>query len=387
MRNFELLRIKSKPYCMKRISIIVACFLLCIGSQLFAQGQLTTGPGGGNKKAAVSEQIGLIKITINYDRPGVKGREGKVWGTPVAHYGFTDLGFGTSKAAPWRAGANENTTISFSYPVKVEGKELPAGTYGLFMALGEQETTVIFSKNSTSWGSFYYNPAEDALSVTVKNQALDKSVEWLKYEFMDETENGVTIALLWEKRLIPFKVEADVHSAQIALFDNELRTTPGSSWQSFVQAANYCVQNNVALDKALVWAEQGISAPFIGQKNFQTLSAKAGVLLKMNKTAEADALMKEAVPLGNMNELHQYARTLLAAKRTKEAFEVFKANYDKNPNQFTTSVGLARAYSANGEYKKALELMKAALPQAPNPLNKSSVEAMIKKLEEGKDVN
>lgn len=387
MGNFRLIRIKSKPLFMKRISIIVFCFLLCIGSQLFAQGQLTTGPGGGNKKASISEQIGLVKIMINYGRPGVKGREGKVWGTPVAHYGFTDLGFGTSKAAPWRAGANENTTISFSNPVKVERKERPAGTYGLFMALGEQETTVIFSKNYTSWGSFYYNPAEDALRVTVKNQALDKSVEWLKYEFMDETNNSATIALQWEKRQIPFKVETDIHAAQIALFENELRISPGFSWQSFVQAANYCVQNNVALDKALVWAEQGISAPFIGQKNFQTLSAKAGVFLKMNKTAEADALMKEAIPLGNMNELHQYARTLLAAKRTKEALEVFKANYDKNPDQFTTNVGLARAYSANGEYKKALDLMKAALPQAPNPLNKSSVEAMIKKLEEGKDVN
>lgn len=372
---------------MKRISTIVFYFLLIVGTQLFAQGQLTTGPGGGNKKASISEQIGLVKITINYDRPGVKGREGKLWGTPVAHYGFTDLGFGTSKEAPWRAGANENTVIIFSHPVKIEGKELPIGTYGLFMALGEQETTVIFSKNSTSWGSFYYNPAEDALRVTVKNQALDKSVEWLKYEFMNETDNSATIALQWEKRQIPFKVETDIHAAQIALFENELRTSPGFSWQSFVQAANYCVQNNVALDKALVWAEQGISAPFIGQKNFQTLSAKAGVFLKMNKPADADALMKEAIPLGNMNEIHQYARTLLAAKRAKEALEVFKANYDKNPGQFTTNVGLARAYSANGDYKKALEFMKVALPQAPNPLNKTSVEAMIKKLEEGKDVN
>ena len=339
-------------------STLFACLLL-LALQATAQGQLTTGPGGGNKKASVSEQIGLVKIAIQYDRPGVKGREGKIWGTPVAHYGLTDLGFGTSKAAPWRAGANENTVISFSHPIKIEGKDLAAGTYGIHMILGEQETTVIFSKNATSWGSFYYDP----------------------------TETGVTVALQWEKRQIPFKVEADVHAAQIASFEHELRTTPGFAWQSFAQAANYCIQNNVALDKALVWADQGISAPFIGQKNFQTLSTKAAVLLKMNKTAEADALMKEAIPFGNMNELHQYARTLLAAKRSKEAFEVFKANYDKNPNQFTTNVGLARAYSANGEYKKALDLMKAALPQAPNELNKNSVASMIKKLEEGKDVN
>lgn len=371
---------------MKLKSTFFAFFLL-LTLQAFAQGQLTAAPGGGNKKAGVSEQIGMVKISLTYDRPGVKGREGKIWGTPVAHYGLIDPGFGTCKAAPWRAGANENTTITFSHPVKIEGKDLAAGKYGLHMILSESETTVIFSKNHTSWGSFYYDPAEDALRVTVKNQTLDKSVEWLKYEFLDQTETGATIALQWEKRQIPFKVETDIHAAQIASFEKELRTIPGFAWQSFVQAANYCVQNNVALDKALFWAEQAISAPFIGEKNFQTLSAKAGVLLKMNRTTEADALMKEAIPFGNMNELHQYARTLLAAKRSKEAFDVFKANYDKNPNQFTTNVGLARAYSANGEYKKALELMKAALPQAPNELNKNSVAAMIKKLEEGKDVN
>src|ERR1700741_2065145 len=97
----------------------------------FSQG-LTTPPDGGNKKASVSERIGITDVTIHYDRPGVKGREGKIWGKLVP-YGFTDQGFGTSKAAPWRGGANENTTISFSTDVMVEGKSLPAGTYGFFV--------------------------------------------------------------------------------------------------------------------------------------------------------------------------------------------------------------------------------------------------------------
>src|SRR6266576_3114259 len=91
---------------------------------------LTLEPDGGNRKASVSEQVGIVKISINYSRPGVKGREGQIWNTRVAHYGFIDLGHGTSNAAPWRAGANENTTVSFSHPVNVEGKDLPAGTYG-----------------------------------------------------------------------------------------------------------------------------------------------------------------------------------------------------------------------------------------------------------------
>lgn len=348
---------------------------------------LTTGPGGGNKKASVSEQIGLVSITLRYDRPGVKGREGKIWGTNVAHYGFQDLGFGTSKQAPWRAGANQNTTIQFSHDVKVEGKDLPAGTYGLFMALGADETTVIFSKNSTSWGSYTYDPAEDALRVTVKNRTLEQPVEWLKYEFIDQTDNAATVALMWEKRIIPFRVEADVHKVQMASFKNELRNSNGFTWQAFVQAANYAVQNNLDLNQALAWADQGISAAFVGQKNFQTLSTKALVLSKMGKQAEADVLMKEALPLGSMMELHQYGRSLLNQKRTKEAYEVFKLNYDKNPNVFTTNVGMGRGLSAIGDYKKALPYMTAALPQAPDSNNKGSVETMIKKLQEGKDAN
>ncbi len=147
---------------------------------------LTLEPDGGNKKASLSEQIGIVKIAIQYSRPGVKGREGRIWNTPVAHYGFADQGHGTSYAAPWRAGANENTTISFSHPVKIEGHDLAAGSYGFFIALAETESTLIFSKVNNSWGSFYYDSTQDALRVKVKNESLDKSVEWLEYVF---TEN------------------------------------------------------------------------------------------------------------------------------------------------------------------------------------------------------
>ena len=85
----------------------VLCFTFSVSAQL------TTPPDGGNKKASVSERIGITDVTIHYDRPAVKGREGKIW-NGLVHVGYKDLGFGTSKAAPWRAGANENTTITFA---------------------------------------------------------------------------------------------------------------------------------------------------------------------------------------------------------------------------------------------------------------------------------
>jgi hypothetical protein len=369
---------------MKRLILFYLLVITSIASAL-AQDPLTVEPDGGNLKATLSEQIGIIKISISYGRPGIKGREGKIWGTPVAHYGFKDLGHGTSTAAPWRAGANENTTFTFSHPVKIEGKDLSAGTYGFFISLGEQESILIFSKISNSWGSFYYDPTEDALRVTVKNETLDKSIEWLKYEFSDETKNSAVVALSWEKRRIPFKIEADTQKAQIASFKSELRTT--RPYYHFIEAANYCIANNIELEQALAWMDRAIYFRIMGQKNFQTLSTKAAVLMKMNRMGEAKKVMEEAVPMGSLNEVHQYARTLLNMNQTQEAFKVFKANYDKHPNVLTTNVGLGRAYSALGDYKKALEYMKAALPQAAEGLEKNNVENLIKKLEEGKNAN
>jgi tetratricopeptide (TPR) repeat protein len=366
--------------------LFAAGFFLAVSFPGFSQIMpLTAEPDGGNRKASVAEQIGIVEIAIHYSRPGVKGREGKIWNTPVAHYGFIDQGHGTSNAAPWRAGANENTTITFSQPVRVEGKDLHAGTYGFFIALGESESTLIFSKVNNSWGSFYYDPAEDALRVTVRNQSLDKSVEWLKYEFTDQTDSGVTIAMSWEKRMIPFRVEADTKALQIAAFKSDFRTT--RPYYDYIQAANWCIQNNVELEQALAWMDRAIYFRVMGEKNFRSLSTKAAVLMKLNRIDEAKKVMEEAVPMGTMQDVHYYGRQLLNMKQVDEAFKVFNANYDKFPNQFTTNVGMGRIYSAKSDYKKAMTFMKAALPQAPNEMNKQSVESMIKKLEEGKDVN
>ncbi len=370
---------------MKKI-LLVAASLVALFTSTTAQ--LTTPPEGGNKKAFVGERIGLTDVMIEYHRPGVKGREGKIWGQLV-HTGYQDLGFGTSKAAPWRAGANENTIIHFSTDVKVEGKELPAGKYGLFIAYDPNECTVIFSKNYTSWGSYFYDDKEDVLRVKVKPQATNNSVEWLKYEFMDETNTGATVALLWEKMKIPVKIETDYVNLQLETFRRELRGersfSPG--WQSFNQAAQFCLQNNVNLEEGLKWAEQAATGQFVGEKNFVTLSTKAQLLAKLGRTAEADAAMKEALPLGTTIQIHTYARQLVQQKKSKEAFDAFKLNYDRHPNEFTTTLGMARGYSAIGDYKKAAGFAQKALPMAPDKNNKDNVERFIKLLGEGKDIN
>ncbi|HEV8083897.1 MAG TPA: DUF2911 domain-containing protein, partial [Chitinophagaceae bacterium] len=232
--------------------ILVLFAVLFLSFPLLAQ--LTMPPDGGNKKASVSERIGITDVTINYDRPGVKGREGKIW-NGLVHTGFKDLGFGTSRSAPWRAGANENTTIKFTTDVKVEGKEIKAGIYGFFVAMGTGDATLIFSNLNSAWGSFFYDSTKDALRVIVKTVSLSESVERLKYEFSNETENGATISLCWEKLKIPFNVEVDYVKTQMQSFKNELMGEKGLKPEAWQQAAQFAADHNVNLEEALQWID------------------------------------------------------------------------------------------------------------------------------------
>jgi tetratricopeptide (TPR) repeat protein len=365
-----------------RIFVVAVATLLTLHSSA----QLTTTPSGGNKKAFVGERIGLTDVTVRYDRPAVKGREGKIWGQLVP-VGFTNLGFGNAKASPWRAGANENTTISFSNDVRVEGNDLPAGTYGFFIAYNPDESTLIFSKNSTSWGSYYYNEAEDVLRIKVKPVKTDLSTEWLKYEFTSQTDSSATIQLVWEKLKIPFTIQTDVVNNQLASFRKELRTDKGFNWLSWNQAAQWCAQHNVNLEQALQWADTATSMTFGGSTQFYPYATKAQILTLLGREDEAASLMINAIQYGSVQDIHYYARQLLTAKKNKQAFDFFKLNYERHPKQFTTYVGLSRGYSAIGDFKTALKYAQQALPLAPDEMNRKSIETAISKLKEGKDMN
>ncbi|MBS1530960.1 MAG: DUF2911 domain-containing protein [Bacteroidetes bacterium] len=364
----------------------IALAILVTAFGYTAKAQLTSVPDGGNKRASVSEGIGVTNITINYNRPHVKGREGHIWGELIP-VGYVYQGFGPSRAAPWRAGSNENTTIEFSTDVKIEGQPLAAGKYGFFVAYDPNECTLIFSKNSTSWGSFFYKPDEDVLRVKVKPVPADKSVEWLKYEFTDETPSSATIVLQWEKLVIPFKVDVDVQSTVIASFRRELRSEKGFTWESWDQAAQYCAQNKTNLDEALMWTDTATSANFGGDRSFTAWSTRATVLEALGRNQEAADVMKKAYPFGTMNELYFYARGLTRMKKGQQALEVFKYSYDKYPNQFLPIAGMARGYSAIGDYKKALTYALKAQAIAPDPANKSIVDTFVKKLQAGQDIN
>jgi hypothetical protein len=346
-------------------------------------------PSGDNQQASVTQFVGPVKVTIDYSSPKVHApdgtdRRGKIWGQLVP-YGLTNLGFGHGKPAPWRAGANENTVFSVSHPVKVQGKPLPAGRYGLHIIAGKDEWTVVFSKNSTSWGSFFYEPSEDALRITAKPVKHDYR-EWLTYEFTERRPTKATVELQWEDLAAAWTIEVDqVDELYISRLREELRTVPGFNWQAWVNAAQYAVQINSHLDEGLEWAEAAISRPFVGVANYATLSTKAQVLAKLGRSEESEKLMQTALkhPSTTSLQIHQYGRMLLQGGKAKEALQVFQYNHQRNGDAWPVHVGLARGYAATGENAKALEHARKALPQAPDPINKTSLENMIKTLSSG----
>src|SRR5215212_4802834 len=165
--------------------------------------------------------------------------------------------------------------------------------------------------------------------------------------------------------MIPFKIETDYVKDQLAVFREELRNSKGFEWRAWNQAAGWALQHNTNLEEALLWSDTAVSPNFGGDHSFAGYATKAGILSKLGKNAEAAAVMKTAMPLGTMNDIHQYGRTLLTMKQPKEALEVFKSNFAKNPNQFTTLMGMTRGYSANGDYKTALTYATQALAVSP----------------------
>lgn len=355
---------------------------------------ITLPPSGDNQKSIVTQYVGPVSITIEYNSPDVHGptgadRRGKIWGQLVP-YGMIDEAFGTCKECPWRAGANENTTFAVSHDVLIEGQPLPAGKYGLFMVADPSEWTLILSRNSSSWGAYSYDPAEDALRVKVKPAASEYN-EWLTYEFIDRKPDRATVALKWEDLQVPWTVSvpniADVYLTEI---QKELRGFKGLSWQNWDAAARYALRNK-RNDLSLQFARTGAGAglPFLGQENFNTLSTLADAQEANGLAADAAKTRQRALnhPTATAGSLHQYARQLLAQGKKQEAMKVWQINAKRFGDTWPVHVGLARGYSAMGDFKKALKHAKIAVRQAPDEQNRKSLEESIKKLEAGRDMN
>jgi tetratricopeptide (TPR) repeat protein len=320
-----------------------------------------------SQHARVTQRIGVTDITINYHRPLANGRA--IWGKLVP-YGQV-----------WRAGANENTTITFSDPVTIEGQALDKGTYGLHMIPGESQWTLIFSKNATSWGSFSYKQEEDALRVTVKPQPADLH-DALAYDFDELKPDSAVVTMRWEKVAVPFKVAVNVNDLVTASIHKQLYGLNQYYWEGWDDAAAYFLANKINLDEALKDEEQSIQA----EERYDNVLNKAKILDAMGRKQDAGTVRAKALDLASPLQLYFYGRQLQTEKKTDEALAIFRSTAKKFPDYWTSHMGLARVYSSQGDFDNAVKEVKLSLVTAPDS-NKANLEGYVKKLQNKEDIN
>ena len=360
-------------------SVAILMFFI-MSSSAFAQ--LNTPRG--SQKATISQTIGISEVNVTYSRPSVRGRE--IWGKLVP-YGMNNFGFGTAKLSPWRAGADENTVITFSHDATVEGKAIKAGTYGLHMIVKENGSiTVIFSSNSTAWGSYFYEPSEDVLRVDVTSREIPHE-ELLTFDFIEVKPKSALLALQWEKKEIPITIGFDVTTIVLADIRKKMQDQPGFSRQTWEQAAAFALNNGGDLDEALTWINNAIAGQFYSKQTFNNTQIKAAILMKQDKKEEALAAMDEVLPIATVLEIHGYGRQLIGQGLNEKAMEIFTFNTKKHKGTWPVHYGMARGYSAKGDFKNAIKHIEKALKNAPNPQSKANVQANLDKLKKGEDIN
>lgn len=375
---------------MKRLYIAI----VFITSFSFTNGQyITLPPSGDNQHSEVAQWIGPVRILISYNSPNVAGpggqdRKGKIWGG-AAHYGLATFPIG-NKDIPWRAGANENTTISFSHDVLINGKPLNAGTYGFFIIIEKDKPwTLIFSKTNSAWGSFWYEQANDALRIEATPTDATHT-EWLTYGF-DEREPARALAYLqWDNKRVSFEIKVpDINAIYLTSIREELKGAKGMIYYNWLWAAQFCSQNNINLDEALIWASRAADDPFFGKKTFETLMTKASIQEKLGHTTLAEQTRNDAIQLpgASIQEIHNYARGIQMQGKNERALEIFKQNRKLHPeDNFTTLIGLARGYTGVGDKKNAIKYWELAIKGIPEDQkqNLPSYENELRKLKEGK---
>jgi DUF2911 family protein/tetratricopeptide repeat protein len=312
--------------------------------------------------AVAGQTIGVTDIQINYHRPAVNKR--KIWGGLVP-YGVM-----------WRAGANENTTISFSTPVKVEGQTLPAGTYGLFMIPTAAQWTVVLSKFSGDWGAYNYEQSEDAARVTVTPQTTSDSEERLAFTFDDLTPSSVILSLRWEKLRLPLKIETDLMSTVRASIRNELRG--GKHWNSdaYVAAARFELRYGDP-DIALKYVDRALSLRTTGN----ALRTKANIVEKKGDKKEAAALRERANQINSESEtLNNTAFGLIGDKKYDEAIAWLNSYLTSHPNSnqaWTAYALMGQAYAEKGDKANARASFDKALAAAHDMAEQMEVQDFV----------
>jgi tetratricopeptide (TPR) repeat protein len=346
-----------------KIRAIVLLLNLLISTVVLAQAVIRLPER--SPQASVGQTLGVTDISIAYHRPAVNKR--KIWGGLVP-YGVL-----------WRAGANENTTISFSTPVKVEGQPLSAGTYGLYLIAGPTQWTVVLSKFAGDWGTYNYDPSEDAGRVSVTPQVVNENQERLAYTFDDLTNASVVASMRWEKLRVPVKIEVDLPATVRASMRNELRS--GKHWSSdaWTAAARWELRNGDA-DTALKYADNALDMGVTSG----ALRTKAAVLEKKGDTKGAAELRERAKQIANDAEIIGYtADGLLNDKKYDEAISyltTYLRAHPNSPHAWRAYAYLGQVYGEKGDQVKAREAFDKAMAAARDATDRAEIQDFVNTL-------
>ena len=292
-----------------RFALPLAALAFFVAAPALAQSPLTKPLA--SPHARVQQTVGLTEMAVDYHRPAVRGR--RVWGDLVP---FGEV---------WRAGANENTVVEVSTPIRVEGEPLPAGRYGLHVIPTSGAWTVILSTQADAWGSYSYDPAEDALRVTVTPRPAS-ATERLTYRFDAPDDTSATLVLSWADLEVPVRLTVDTPGEVLASMERELRGLAGFYWQGWNEIASYALDQGRRLDDALAWADRSREM----QPTFANTMTRARLLDALDRDAEAAEARDEAFTLASAEDVRAYARERRRAGRPDEA-EAALARIDEVP--------------------------------------------------------
>jgi len=336
--------------------VLGAAPLVPVGAA-FAQGPPLVLPKE-SPRASLSQTIGLTDMAITYDRPAVRGR--RIWGGLVPY------------DSVWRAGANENTVVSFSSPVRVGGKPLAAGRYGLHMIPTPHDWTIVFSRESNAWGSFSYDSTEDALRVQVAT-APGEIRERLTYTFDDPTDSTVVATLRWEKLTVPFMIAVDSKAVVVDSLRQQLRGLGRFFWQPWSQAAAWCAVNGVNLEEATAWADRSIAM----NENFTNLRVKAALLDLRGDRAGADTTARRSLAVASEAEMNTYGYLLLGQGKLDSAIAIFRKNTNDHPKSWNTYDSLGEAYAKKGDRKQAADSYAKALAMVRDTIQRQRIQQVL----------
>ncbi len=229
--------------CLPRPALL-ALAISVLATGLFAQAPAPIEFPAPSPACTLKQRVGLTDITVDYSRPSMKGR--------VIFGGLEPWG------ETWRAGANGATKVTFSTPVKLNGTAVPAGTYGLFALLGQDEWTIILNKVPNQWGAYQYDPKDDVARIKAAPVALADAVESFTIEFNDLRDESATLSLAWEKTRVPLKLEVEVADTVVPQIEAAMASADPK--KPYVQAAMFYYDHNLDLAKALGWMDAAIAA-------------------------------------------------------------------------------------------------------------------------------